>query len=129
MSALVPLQTQLIGALPVIQAYFDKLGFADTIDRLVPWQGEVPLGILTEILVANRLLDPTPLYRLGEWAEQAGLTGFYQVSAEPLNDDLFCRPLERLAQHVPDAEAALVLRAVKEFDLNLAQIHYDITTV
>lgn len=129
MSAVVPLQTQVLGALPVIQAYFDKLDFADTIDRFVPWRGEVPLGILTEILVANRLLGPSPLYRLGEWAEQAGLTGFYQLGAEQLNDDLFGRALERLAQHAHDAEAALVLRAVKEFDLDLSQVHYDITTV
>jgi transposase len=128
MSAAVPLQTQVIGALPVIQAYFDKLQLADTIDRIVPWQGEVPLGTLTEILVANRLLAPTPLYRLGQWAFQAGLTGFYQVNAAQLNDDLFGRALERLARHAPDAEAALVLRAVKEFDLDLAQVHYDITT-
>jgi transposase len=129
MSATVPLQTQVIGGLPVIQAFFDKLDFAGTIDRVVPWEGEVPLGTLTEILVANRLLDPKPLYRLGEWAEQTGLTGFYQVSAAQLNDDLFGRALERLAKHGPDAEAALVLRAVKEFDLDLSQVHYDITTV
>jgi transposase len=37
--------------------------------------------------------------------------------------------LERLAKHAPDVEAALVLRAVKEFDLDLSQVHYDITTV
>jgi transposase len=129
MSAIVPVQTQVIGGLPVIQAFFDKLDFSGTIDRLVPWEGEVPLGILTEILVANRLLDPKPLYRLGEWAELTGLTGFYQVTAAQLNDDLFGRALERLAKHAPDAEAALVLRAVKEFDLDLAQVHYDITTV
>jgi transposase len=129
MSAAVPLQTQVLGALPVIQAYFDKLDLADTIDRLVPWEGNIPLGTLTEILVANRLLDPKPLYRLGEWAEHAGLTGFYQVNAAQLNDDLFGRALERLARHAPDAEAALVLHAVQEFDLDLAQVHYDITTV
>jgi hypothetical protein len=129
MSAFVPLQTQVIGALPVIQAYFDKLEFADTIDRLVPGEGEIPLGILAEILVANRLLDPKPLYRLGEWAFQACLTGFYQVNAAQLNDDLFGRALERLAKHAPDVEAALVLRAVQEFDLDLKAVHYDITTV
>jgi transposase len=129
MSATVPVQTQVIGALPVVQAFFDKLDFAGTIDQLVPWEGEVPLGTLTEILVANRLLDPKPLYRLGQWAEQTGLTGFYQVSAAQLNDDLFGRALERLAKHAPDVEAALVLRAVKEFDLDLSQVHYDITTV
>src|SRR5438477_6912 len=54
MSAALPLQTQVIGALPVIQAYFDKLDFADTIDRFVPWEGDVPPGTLTETLAANR---------------------------------------------------------------------------
>lgn len=128
MPAAVPLQTQVIGALPLIQAYFDKLHLADTIDRFVPWEGAVPLGTLTEILLANRLLGPKPLYRLGQWAEQAGLTDFYQVHAAQLNDDLFGRALERLAQYAPDAEAALVLRAVQEFDLDLSKVHYDITT-
>ncbi len=125
----VPVQTQLIGALPIIQAYFDKLDLADTIDRLVPWEGQVPLGTLCEILIANRLLNPEPLYRLGEWAEQAGLTDFYQVPVAHLNDDAFGRALERFAEYASDIEAALALRAVKEFDLDLAQIHYDITTV
>jgi transposase len=125
----VPVQTQIIGALPVIHAYFDKLDLAATIDRIVPWEGQVPLGTLCEILIANRLLNPEPLYRLGEWAELAGLTDYYQVSVAQLNDDAFGRALERVAEFAPDIEAALALRAVKEFDLDLAQIHYDITTV
>jgi transposase len=125
----VPVQTQIIGALPVIHAYFDKLDLAGTIDRLVPWEGQVPLGTLCEILVANRLLDPEPLYRLGQWADLAGLTDFYRVPVAHLNDDAFGRALERLAEFAPDIQAALALRAVKEFDLDLSQIHYDITTV
>jgi transposase len=129
MSAPVPLQTQIIGALPVIQAYFDRLDLAATIDRIVPWQGDVPLGALTEILVANRLLAPKPLYRIGEWAEAVGLTGFYQLDAEQLNDDRLGRALERLAVHAHNVETALTLRAVKEFDLDLSQIHYDLTSV
>jgi transposase len=129
MSAPMPVQAQLIGGLPVVQALFDRLTFADIIDRVVPWQGEVPLGVLAEVLVANRLLGPKPLYRLGEWAARAGLTDFYQLRPEQLNDDLFGRALERLAEHAHDAEAALVLRAVQQFDLDLAQVHYDITSV
>jgi len=125
----VPVQTENIGALPVIHAYFDKLDLADTIDRLVPWEGQVPLGTLCEILVANRLLDPEPMYRLGEWAEQVGLADFYQVPVAHLNDDAFGRALERLAEFAPDIEAALAVRAIQEFDLELSQIHYDITTV
>jgi transposase len=129
MSALVGLQTQVIGALPVIHAFLDQLDYADTIDRLVPWEGKVPLGTLAEILVINRLMAPKPLYRLGAWAEEIGLTGFYELSAAELNDDCFGRALERLAKHAPDVEAALVLRAVKVFALDLAKVHYDLTSI
>src|SRR5262245_56182573 len=129
MSALVPLQTQVIGALPVIHAFLEQLGFADTIDQVVPWEGEVPLGALAEILVINRLSAPKPLYRLGEWAEQVGLTDFYQLSAAQLNDDRFGRALERLARYAPDVEVALALRAVRRFGLDLATIHYDLTSI
>src|SRR5271166_6531172 len=129
MSAPVPVQTQIVGALPVILAFFDRLGLAQTIDPLVPWQGDVPLGTLTEILVANRLLAPKPLYRIGEWAEATGLTAFYQLSAEQLNDDRLGRALERLAEHAHNVEAALTPRAAGAFDLDLAQIHYDLTSV
>jgi transposase len=124
-----PVQTQVIGALPLVQAFFDQLDFADTIDRLVPWQGDVPLGALTEVLVANRLLGPKPLYRLADWADQAGLTGFYQLTAPQLNDDRFGRALERIAEHAHEIEAALVLKAVRQFGLDLSQVHYDLTSV
>ncbi len=129
MSAPVPLQTQVIGSLPVSHAFLEQLGFADTIDQIVPWEGNVPLGTLAEILVINRLSAPKPLYRLGEWAEQVGLTGFYQLQAAQLNDDLFGRALERLAQYAPDVEAALALRAARRFGLDLAKIHYDLTSI
>ena len=129
MPALAALQTQIIGALPVIQDFFNKLGCADIIDRVALWEGNVPLGTLTEILIANRLLMPSPLYRLGDWAELHGLTDFYQVTQAQLNDDLFGRALERIAEYSHDIEAALVLRAVKVFDLELSRIHYDITSV
>ena len=64
-------QTQIVGALPVITHYFERLDLAATIDELVPWQGDVPLGTLVEVLVANRLLDPKPLYKLGSWATRS----------------------------------------------------------
>ncbi len=57
-------QTQVVGALPAITTYFDKLDLAATIDRLVPWEGDIPLGPLVEILIANRLLRPKALFRV-----------------------------------------------------------------
>jgi transposase len=121
--------TQIVGALPVICHYFQRLDLASTIDRLVPYEGDVPLGTLTEVLIANRLLRPKALFKVGGWAQTAALTDSYNLTGEQLNDDRLGRALERLAQHADDIEAALVLRAIKEFDLDVHQIHYDITSV
>src|SRR3954470_23754037 len=122
-------RTQTVGALPAIAHYFRELNLAATIDELVPWQGDVPLGTLVEVLVANRLLQPKALFRVGQWAQSAALTDYYGLNAEQLNDDRLGRALERLAEHADAIQAALVLRAIQEFDLDVSQVHYDITSV
>ena len=129
MDASVRFGTQIIGALPVIVHYFERLGLGAIIDEVVPWEGGVPLGTLVEIMIANRLLNPQALYRIGEWAHHAGLTDYYGVTAEQLNDDLLGRALERLAKYADVIEAALVTRAIKVFKLQVNQIHFDITDV
>ena len=71
MDAQTRFRTQLVGALPAVVHYFDELDLAATIDELVPWEGDVPLGTLVEVLVANRLLHPKALFRIGPWALHA----------------------------------------------------------
>jgi len=127
MKASVRFDTQIVGALPVILAYFDKLQVAATVDKLVPWEGEVPLGILAEILMANRLLQPKAMVRIGQWAGRVGLTDYYGVTVKELNDDRLGRVLERLAQYGETVEMALTLRAIKVFKVRVNQIHYDLT--
>jgi transposase len=122
-------RTQLVGALPAIVHYFDELDLAATIDRLVPWEGDIPLGTLVEVLVANRLLQPQALFRIGRWAHSAALTDYYGLTAEQLNDDRLGRALERLASHAETIQAALVLNAIDRFGLDVTQVHYDLTTV
>jgi hypothetical protein len=89
----------------------------------------VPLGTVVEIMIANRLLNPEALYRIGAWADKAGLTDYYGVTAEQLNDDLLGRALERLAEHADVVEAALVTTMIKVFKVRVNQIHFDITDV
>jgi transposase len=122
-------ETQIVGALPAIVHYFEQLDLAATIDGLVPWEGDVPLGTLVEILIANRLLQPKALFRVGPWAQTAAVTDYYDLTAAQLNDDRLGRALERLAAHAPTIQAALVLKAIDRFELDVTQIHYDITTV
>jgi transposase len=129
MDAQTRFRTQIVGALPAIAHYFQQLDLAATIDDLVPWHGDVPLGTLVEVLVANRLLQPKALFRVGDWAQSAALTDSYGLTAEQLNDDRLGRALERLAEHADAIQAALVLKAIDRFELDVAQIHYDLTTV
>jgi transposase len=129
MDAQTRFRTQTVGALPAIAHYFRELNLAATIDELVPWHGDVPLGTLVEVLVANRLLQPKALFRVGQWAQSAALTDYYGLTAEQLNDDRLGRALERLAEHADTIQAALVLKAIERFELDVTQIHYDLTTV
>jgi transposase len=129
MDARTRFRTQLVGALPAIAHYFDELDLAATIDELVPWEGDVPLGTLVEVLVANRLLQPKALFRIGPWAQSAALTDYYRLTPEQLNDDRLGRALERLAAHADTIQAALVLKAIDRFGLDVTQVHYDLTTV
>src|SRR5262245_50187508 len=69
-------QTQIVGALPVITHYLERIDLAATIDQLVPREGDVPLGTLVEVLITNRLLQPKVLFRVGLWAQAAAVTDF-----------------------------------------------------
>lgn len=121
--------TQRVGALPVIARFCDRLQLGRTVDAAVPWEGDVPLGDLVEILVANRLLDPKPLYKLGSWASRSTLADFYNLTEQQLHDDRIGMALERLADHGHSVQAQLVLTAVREFGLDVSQVHYDLSTV
>jgi len=129
MDARTRFDTQIIGALPVIVHYFERLQLGAIINDVVPWEGGVPLGTLVEIMIANRLLNPQALFRIGEWADKAGLTDYYGVTTEQLNDDLLGRALERLAKYADVVEAALVTKMIKVFKVQVNQIHFDITDV
>ena len=119
--------TEIIGAFPVIAEYLKKLGVASIIKELVPWEGNVPLGTLAEILILNRMLNPKAIVRVGEWARKAGVTEYYGVTAEQLNDDLLGRALERLSAYQEQIEAALVMASIRKFGLQVAHVHFDIT--
>jgi transposase len=129
MDASTRFDTQTVGALPVIVEYLERLQVAKTIDRLVPWEGDVPLGTLVEIMIINRLLAPQPLFRLDEWARKTGVAAYYGLDPGQLNDDRLGRALERLPAYQQAVCAGLVLQALRKFRLQVSQVHYDITSV
>src|SRR5437588_12173605 len=129
MDATTRFDTQTVGALPVIANYLERLNLAQAIDAAVPWEGEVALGTLVEVLLCNRLLNPKALFRVDAWAQPAAVTDYFGLEAGQLNDDRLGRALERLADHAAAVQASLVLAAIRRFELDVSQIHYDITSV
>jgi transposase len=121
--------TQVVGALPVLTQYLERIKLAEIVNNSVPWDGDVPLGTLVEILVLNRLLDPRAMFRIDDWAQASGVADYYGLKPGELNDDRLGRALERLATSKDSIQAPLVLRVVKVFDLEVSQIHYDLTSV
>jgi transposase len=121
--------TEIVGALPVVSNFLERLELAKIVDELVPWEGEVPLGTIVEVMVTNRLVNPKALFRLDEWAQKSGLATYYGLESGQLNDDRLGRCLERLPAHAETVQAGLVLQSVKKFKLDVSQIHYDITSV
>lgn len=129
MDASTRFDTQNVGSLPVIAAYLDRLKIADHVNDLVPWQGEIPLGTLVEVLICNRLLNPKAMFRIDEWARAAAVSDYFGLDAGQLNDDRLGRALERIAAHGAAVQTAAVLTAIKEFKLDVSQVHYDITGI
>ena len=129
MDATTRFTTKRVGALPVLAAYLKKLRLGELVDEFVPWQGEIPLGTLVEIMVCNRMLNPKPQYKIHHWADQSSTAQYYDVQPELLNDDLLGRALERVAEHIFTVQAPLVLHVVKTFRLDVSKIHYDISNV
>jgi transposase len=128
MDARTRVDTQVVGALPLVGAMLEQWGLADIVDGVVPYEGDVSLGTLVEVLVTNRLLNPKAMYAVGEWAAQAAATDYFGLTAEQLNDDRLGRALERLAEHGTAVLSAATLAAVKQWRLKVEQVHYDIST-
>src|SRR5437879_3159293 len=127
MDARTQVGTQMVGALPVVGAMLEQWGLADIVDKVVPWDGDVPLGTLVEVLVTNRLLNPQAMYAIGDWAAGAAVTDYFDVTAEQLNDDRLGRALERIAEYSGELQSAATLAAVQQWQLKVKQIHYDIS--
>jgi transposase len=129
MDATTRFSTERVGALPIIAEYLEKLRLREIVDEFVPWEGEVPLGTLVEVMICNRMLNVKAQYKIGEWAEGSRVCEYYGVSQEELNDDRLGRGLERIARHAFTVQSQLVLHVIKTFKLDVGKIHYDISNV
>lgn len=119
-----------LGAMPLIEKYIDTLGIHDLFAKTVHSdpRDRVPIETTLGIALRNVILERYPLYKMGDWAEQRGLIG--QGRAVLFNDDRMGRSLDRLfAADRAALISAVVLNAIKLFDIDVGRIHNDSTTV
>ena len=129
------LQTEVFGALPIINHFLSRLGVDPRLARWVPeTDSSVRLAPFKALGVVLRCLclRHEPLYALAEWAAPyaAGLLGLSSQERDLLNDDRVARALSQLF----DADRAsllteLVVAMIGAFDLDCRQLHNDSTTI
>jgi transposase len=118
------LRKKLQGALPLVDHFLRAIGLRPLLSQQIDPPHYVDA---LELLVKSVLLQPNALYRIEEWARP------YDPSLRPaqhLGDDALGRALDRLFQSDrASLMTALVVQAVKAFDIRTSQIHNDSTSI
>jgi transposase len=124
-----------IAALPILDRFLRRLRLEEFLRDHLPREdrrSRVPTATALLVLLKNLLIAREPLYGVGQWAarhapERLGLT-LKQVPS--LNDDRVGRCLDRLFDaDIPSLTLAAVAHAVREFGVELDELHNDSTTV
>lgn len=125
-----------VGATPVVRHFLQRLQLAPLFEQYLPAGAGRPQDLPTSItlcaLLTNLLLARCPLYALPEWLARRvpEHLGLEPAELPLLQDDRLGRALDRLYRaDRASMLTALVVRAVREFDIELKQFHNDTTTV
>jgi len=130
------LESRWVGGLPLVNAVLDRLRVDHLLGRTLPpadprsnLAPAKALGVLLRNLVLN---ERRPIYTQAEWASrvETRLLGLADDETPLLNDDRIGRALDTL--FLADRAALmteLVLRVVREFDVDLDQLHNDSTSI
>ena len=124
-----------IGALPILDRLFDRLRLESILRDHLPREdrrSRIPTATGLLLLLKNLLVSREPLYGIGEWAARhvPGLLGLSPDQLPSLNDDRVGRCLDRLFDaDIPSLTLAVVVHAVREFAVDLDELHNDSTTI
>ena len=124
-----------VAALPILDHFIQRLRLDDFLCDHLPSEdrrSRVPTATALVLLLKNLLISREPLYGLGEWASRyvPGLLGLSPDLLTALNDDRVGRSLDRLFDaDIRSLTLAVVAHAVREFKVELSELHNDSTTV
>jgi hypothetical protein len=122
---------RLLGSLPLIAQFARRLQIQRTVDRRCPSRSNARLthGQVALAVIANRLTQPKAMYQILEWAQKWGVRETWGIDPDALNDDRLARCLDAVAPQIDAIQGEVLVQAVGQFDLELSQLHWDLTSV
>src|SRR5438309_5599733 len=124
-----------VAALPILDRLLTRLRLEVFLRDHLPREdsrSRVPTATALLVLLKNLLTAREPLYGIGEWAARHApeLLGLSPTQLPALNDDRVGRSLDRLFDaDIPSLTLAAVAHAIREFGVDLDELHNDSTTV
>ena len=124
-----PSVEKLLGALPVVASFCQRLDLQGIVDRACPVRDVATLthGQVICALVANRLTSPTPLRRVEDWARAWAVEETFGIPAEALNDDRIGRALDAIAPQLEQIVGSIGAQVIAAFGIDTARLHWDMT--
>lgn len=129
------LHSRVMGALPIINRLLERCRLREILWRHLPLEDSrhrVPTATAILLMVRNILISREPLYGIGQWAAAfvPELLDLREDQLKSLNDDRVGRALDRLFDaDFPALLMDITRHVVREFDLDLSELHNDSTTV
>jgi len=124
-----------VAALPIIDRLLKRIRLDEFLRSYLPRADRrcrIAPSIGVTLLLKNVLLSREPLYGIGEWAARFDplALGFADTQLPSLNDDRVGRCLDRLFQSdITSMVLALATHVVREFQVDLDELHNDSTTI
>ncbi|TDI76828.1 MAG: IS1634 family transposase [Bacteroidetes bacterium] len=118
--------------LPVIAAFCRHIDLVETINRVVPNEMDVSVGVIIQGMVLDILSGRSPLYRLTDFFEHQDtelLLG-EKVNSTSFNDTTVARAMDAVFDNGAEKVfSAVAFRASCKFSLNKKYVHFDTTSV
>ena len=124
-----------VGCLPLVNEILARMRLREFLEAYLPHparEPDVPYSTGIELLVRNILCSREPVYGVGDWAEDFApdVLGLRAKEVPLLNDDRVGRCLDKLfLSDTSSLTLAVTERVVKEFEVELDELHNDSTTV
>src|SRR5688500_4293763 len=120
-----------LGSLPVIADFCRRIDIAGIIDGLCPIR-DVALathGQVIEVLIANRLTNPSAMAGICDWARAWAVGEVYGVAASALGDDRLARALDAVADNADAIVGSVGAAAIDAFGIDVTRLHWDMTSI